>query len=266
MTNETILSNINTSIKNFSDSSDDSILYLDEINEISNFESKNEINLNLFSKLSKIEKNFKNNENFNNEKFNNEKFNNEINENLIFLRILLKNQRKIFMIFFSKIYLNFIENLKNSNLNSFLLINDLIISFKNENFYSKFLLKILPKIFEFKQKEKEKNIQNLINLILENLIKFCFNLNGLISILINFFDDENYYEISKNLFKKLISNGKFNKGKFPMKKIIKKIEKMKKNKKFIKNSNEINEILFNFIENDNLIQSGIFLESEMKIK
>jgi hypothetical protein len=170
------------------------------------------------------------------------------------------------MIFFSKIYLNFIENLKNSNLNSFLLINDLIISFKNENFYSKFLLKILPKIFEFKQKEKEKNIQNLINLILENLIKFCFNLNGLISILINFFDDENYYEISKNLFKKLISNGKFNKGKFPMKKIIKKIEKMKKNKKFIKNSNEINEILFNFIENDNLIQSGIFLESEMKIK
>ena len=102
MTNETILSNINTSIKNFSDSSDDSILYLDEINEISNFESKNEINLNLFSKLSKIEKNFKNNENFNNEKFNN-----EINENLIFLRILLKNQRKIFMIFFSKIYLNF---------------------------------------------------------------------------------------------------------------------------------------------------------------
>lgn len=243
--NETILSNINTSIKNFSDS-EDSILYLDEINEISieNEPKKFNLNLNLFSKLSKIEKNL------------NEKNLNEINENLIFLRILLKNQRKIFMIFFSKIYLNFIENLKNSNLNSFLLINDLIISFKNENFYSKFLLKILPKIFEFKQKEKEKNIQNLINLILENLLKFCFNLNGLISILINFFDDENFNEISKNLFKNFISKGKFNKGKIQMKKI----------KEKMKNSNEILNFLNDFIENENLIQSGIFLESEMKIK
>ena len=243
--NETILSNINTSIKNFSDS-EDSILYLDEINEISieNEPKKFNLNLNLFSKLSKIEKNL------------NEKNLNEINENLIFLRILLKNQRKIFMIFFSKIYLNFIENLKNSNLNSFLLINDLIISFKNENFYSKFLLKILSKIFEFKQKEKEKNIQNLINLILENLLKFCFNLNGLISILINFFDDENFNEISKNLFKNFISKGKFNKGKIQMKKI----------KEKMKNSNEILNFLNDFIENENLIQSGIFLESEMKIK
>jgi hypothetical protein len=249
--NETILSNINTSIKNFPDSSEDSILYLDEINEISieNEPKKFNLNLNLFSKLSKIEKNF-------NEKNLNEKNLNEINENLIFLRILLKNQRKIFMIFFSKIYLNFIENLKNSNLNSFLLINDLIISFKNENFYSKFLLKILPKIFEFKQKEKEKNIQNLINLILENLLKFCFNLNGLISILINFFDDENFNEISKNLFKNFISKGKFNKGKIQMKKI----------KEKMKNSNEILNFLNVFFENENLIQSGIFLESEMKIK
>ena len=254
--NETILSNINTSIKNFSDS-EDSILYLDEINEISieNEPKKFNLNLNLFSKLSKIEKNF-------NEKNLNEKNLNEINENLIFLRILLKNQRKIFMIFFSKIYLNFIEklipNLKNNFfiLNSFLLINDLIISFKNENFYSKFLLKILPKIFEFKQKEKEKNIQNLINLILENLLKFCFNLNGLISILINFFDDENFNEISKNLFKNFISKGKFNKGKIQMKKI----------KEKMKNSNEILNFLNVFFENENLIQSGIFLESEMKIK
>ena len=51
-----------------------------------------------------------------------------------------------------------------------------------------------------------------------------------------------------------------------MKKIKEKIEKMKKNKKFIKNSIEINEILNNFFENENLIGSGIFLESEMKIK
>jgi hypothetical protein len=124
----------------------------------------------------------------------------------------------------------------------------------------------LRKIFEFKQNEKEKNIQNLINLILENLLFFCYDLNGLISFVIEFLDDENYFEISKNFIIKFISFGKFKKGKFPMKKIKEKIEKMKKNKKFIKNSIEINEILNNFFENENLIGSGIFLESEMKIK
>ena len=271
--NETILSNINTSIKNISDSSDDSLIYLDEYNEISTFDSmiKNEKNfpknfnlkLNLFSKLSKIEKMFKLNKNECNF--------NELNDSLIFLRILLKFQRKIFLCFFSKIYFNFCDllkpNLKNSFiLNSFLLINDLIISFKNENFYSKFLNVFLRKIFEFKQNEKEKNIQNLINLILDNLLIFCYDLNGLISFVIEFLDDENYFEISKNFIIKFISFGKFKKGKFPMKKIKEKIEKMKKNKKFIKNSIEINEILNNFIENENLIGSGIFLESEMKIK
>ena len=271
--NETILSNINTSIKNISDSSDDSLIYLDEYNEISTFDSmiKNEKNfpknfnlkLNLFSKLSKIEKMFKLNKNECNF--------NELNDSLIFLRILLKFQRKIFLCFFSKIYFNFCDllkpNLKNSFiLNSFLLINDLIISFKNENFYSKFLNVFLRKIFEFKQNEKEKNIQNLINLILENLLIFCYDLNGLISFVIEFLDDENYFEISKNFIIKFISFGKFKKGKFPMKKIKEKIEKMKKNKKFIKNSIEINEILNNFFENENLIGSGIFLESEMKIK
>ena len=271
--NETILSNINTSIKNISDSSDDSLIYLDEYNEISTFDSmiKNEKNfpknfnlkLNLFSKLSKIEKMFKLNKNECNF--------NELNDSLIFLRILLKFQRKIFLCFFSKIYFDFCDllkpNLKNSFiLNSFLLINDLIISFKNENFYSKFLNVFLRKIFEFKQNEKEKNIQNLINLILENLLIFCYDLNGLISFVIEFLDDENYFEISKNFIIKFISFGKFKKGKFPMKKIKEKIEKMKKNKKFIKNSIEINEILNNFFENENLIGSGIFLESEMKIK
>ena len=271
--NETILSNINTSIKNISDSSDDSLIYLDEYNEISTFDSmiKNEKNfpknfnlkLNLFSKLSKIEKIFKLNKNECNF--------NELNDSLIFLRILLKFQRKIFLCFFSKIYFDFCDllkpNLKNSFiLNSFLLINDLIISFKNENFYSKFLNVFLRKIFEFKQNEKEKNIQNLINLILENLLIFCYDLNGLISFVIEFLDDENYFEISKNFIIKFISFGKFKKGKFPMKKIKEKIEKMKKNKKFIKNSIEINEILNNFFENENLIGSGIFLESEMKIK
>ena len=271
--NETILSNINTSIKNISDSSDDSLIYLDEYNEISTFDSmiKNEKNfpknfnlkLNLFSKLSKIEKMFKLNKNECNF--------NELNDSLIFLRILLKFQRKIFLCFFSKIYFDFCDflkpNLKNSFiLNSFLLINDLIISFKNENFYSKFLNVFLRKIFEFKQNEKEKNIQNLINLILENLLFFCYDLNGLISFVIEFLDDENYFEISKNFIIKFISFGKFKKGKFPMKKIKEKIEKMKKNKKFIKNSIEINEILNNFFENENLIGSGIFLESEMKIK
>ena len=256
--NETILSNINTSIKNISDSSDDSLIYLDEYNEISTFDSliKTEKNfpknfnlkLNLFSKLSKIEKMFKLSKNsfYENCNFN------ELNDSLNFLRILLKFQRKIFLCFFSKIYFDFCEklipNLKNSFiLNSFLLINDLIISFKNENFYSKFLIVILPKIFEFKQNEKEKNIQNLINLILENLLIFCYDLNGLISLMIDFLDDENYFDFSKNLLKKFISFGKFKKGKFPMKKIKEKIEKMKKNKKFIKNSNEINEILNDFI-------------------
>ena len=271
--NETILSNINTSIKNISDSSDDSLIYLDEYNEISTFDSmiKNEKNfpknfnlkLNLVSKLSKIEKIFKLNKNECNF--------NELNDSLIFLRILLKFQRKIFLCFFSKIYFDFCDllkpNLKNSFiLNSFLLINDLIISFKNENFYSKFLNVFLRKIFEFKQNEKEKNIQNLINLILDNLLIFCYDLNGLISFVIEFLDDENYFEISKNFIIKFISFGKFKKGKFPMKKIKEKIEKMKKNKKFIKNSIEINEILNNFFENENLIGSGIFLESEMKIK
>ena len=271
--NETILSNINTSIKNISDSSDDSLIYLDEYNEISTFDSmiKNEKNfpknfnlkLNLVSKLSKIEKIFKLNKNECNF--------NELNDSLIFLRILLKFQRKIFLCFFSKIYFDFCDllkpNLKNSFiLNSFLLINDLIISFKNENFYSKFLNVFLRKIFEFKQNEKEKNIQNLINLILENLLFFCYDLNGLISFVIEFLDDENYFEISKNFIIKFISFGKFKKGKLPKKKIKEKIEKMKKNKKFIKNSIEINEILNNFIENENLIGSGIFLESEMKIK
>ena len=172
--------------------------------------------LNIFSLIKNIEKIF---QNFNDKNNNMTSYDNlnYILKSITNLRVLLKFHRVIFLNFFNSIFTSFTQIISNNTFNfqiidnCLFLLNELFISYSNEFIYEKWIPVLLNLLINLYMIQQFITSKDFIEIILNNLIKYCYNVNNFTQNLNDLINENNYVKskIAMNYLIKFLKFGNF---------------------------------------------------------
>ena len=172
--------------------------------------------LNIFSLIKNIEKIF---QNFNDKNNNMTSYDNlnYILKSITNLRVLLKFHRVIFLNFFNSIFTLFTQIISNNTFNfqiidnCLFLLNELFISYSNEFIYEKWIPVLLNLLINLYMIQQFITSKDFIEIILNNLIKYCYNVNNFTQNLNDLINENNYVKskIAMNYLIKFLKFGNF---------------------------------------------------------
>jgi hypothetical protein len=172
--------------------------------------------LNIFSLIKNIEKIF---QNFNDKNNNMSSYDylNYILKSITNLRVLLKFHRVIFLNFFNSIFTSFTQIISNNTFNfqiidnCLFLLNELFISYSNEFIYEKWIPVLLNLLINLYMIQQFITSKDFIEIILNNLIKYCYNVNNFTQNLNDLISENNYVKskIAMNYLIKFLKFGNF---------------------------------------------------------
>ena len=172
--------------------------------------------LNIFSLIKNIEKIF---QNFNDKNNNMTSYDylNYILKSITNLRVLLKFHRVIFLNFFNSIFTSFTQIISNNTFNfqiidnCLFLLNELFISYSNEFIYEKWIPVLLNLLINLYMIQQFITSKDFIEIILNNLIKYCYNVNNFTQNLNDLISENNYVKskIAMNYLIKFLKFGNF---------------------------------------------------------
>ena len=168
--------------------------------------------LNIFSLIKNIEKIFQN--------FNDMTSYDNLNyilKSITNLRVLLKFHRVIFLNFFNSIFTLFTQIISNNTFNfqiidnCLFLLNELFISYSNEFIYEKWIPVLLNLLINLYMIQQFITSKDFIEIILNNLIKYCYNVNNFTQNLNDLINENNYVKskIAMNYLIKFLKFGNF---------------------------------------------------------
>ncbi len=172
--------------------------------------------INIFSLTKNIEKIFQNFYNKNNNMTSYDNLN-YILKSIINLRVLHKFHRVIFLNFFNSIFTLFTQIISNNTFNfqiidnCLFLLNELFISYSNEFIYEKWIPILLNLLINLYMIQQFITSKDFIEIILNNLIKYCYNVNNFTQILNDLINENNYVKskIAMNYLIKFLKFGNF---------------------------------------------------------
>ena len=172
--------------------------------------------INIFSLIKNIEKIF---QNFNDKNNNMTSYDNlnYILKSITNLRVLLKFHRVIFLNFFNSIFTLFTQIISNNTFNfqiidnCLFLLNELFISYSNEFIYEKWIPVLLNLLINLYMIQQFITSKDFIEIILNNLIKYCYNVNNFTQNLNDLINENNYVKskIAMNYLIKFLKFGNF---------------------------------------------------------
>ncbi len=172
--------------------------------------------INIFSLTKNIEKIFQNFYNKNNNMTSYDNLN-YILKSITNLRVLHKFHRVIFLNFFNSIFTLFTQIISNNTFNfqiidnCLFLLNELFISYSNEFIYEKWIPILLNLLINLYMIQQFITSKDFIEIILNNLIKYCYNVNNFTQILNDLINENNYVKskIAMNYLIKFLKFGNF---------------------------------------------------------
>ncbi len=172
--------------------------------------------INIFSLIKNIEKIFQNFYNKNNNMTSYDNLN-YILKSITNLRVLHKFHRVIFLNFFNSIFTLFTQIISNNTFNfqiidnCLFLLNELFISYSNEFIYEKWIPILLNLLINLYMIQQFITSKDFIEIILNNLIKYCYNVNNFTQILNDLINENNYVKskIAMNYLIKFLKFGNF---------------------------------------------------------